>query len=232
MREDAEALRRRLYSPGAEADDVYRYRAAGGGSEAVPVAVRVRRPRRRPRVRIVLVAAIAVLLVAAALGVARFSTQPVSTGPAPTPLAVDPADRQGFEQNLAEGKAAGIAAYLITTAPLPRFRGTSRFDTIEDKGVGGGVVTLAPVDAAAVSGRTSVFLVVDVPAQVGWSTLRRQVDPSGEERFVPEVHRESRQQAGILTIHTYRYASGDRPVELQVEAPDGVRWGAVVVFSD
>lgn len=230
MREDAEALRRRLYAPGAEGDDVERYRAAGGGAEAAPK----RRTVRRPRAGVGLVTAIVLvlILVVVGIGVARFATHPVPTGPAPTPLAVDAADRQSFEQNLEQGRAAGIAAYLITTRTLPRFSGATRFETLEDKGVGDGVVTLAPVDAAAVQGRATVFLVVDVPGQVGWSTLRRRGDPAGEEQLVRQVHREGQQQPGIVTVHTYRYSSGNRPVELQVDAPDGVRWGAAVVFSD
>lgn len=228
MREDAEALRRRLYAPGAEGDDVDRYRAAGGGAEAAPR----RRTVRRPRAGIVLVAAIAVVLVVVGIGVARITARPTPTGPAPTPLAVDATERRGFEQNLEQGRAAGIAAYLITTGTLPRFSGATRFDTIEDKGVGDGVMTLPPIDAAAVQGRATVFLVVDVPGQVGWSTLRRTFDPAGAQQLVPQVHREGQQQAGIVTVHTYRYSSGNRPVELQVAAPEGVRWGAAVVFSE
>lgn len=229
MREDAEALRRRLYAPGAEGDDVDRYRAAGGGAEA---AAPRRRTVRRPRASAVLVTAVILVLIVVGIGVARIAARPTPTGPAPTPLAVDAADRRGFEQNLEQGRAAGIAAYLITTRTLARFSGATRFDTIEDKGVGDGVITLPPIDAAAVEGRATVFLVVDVPGQVGWSTLRRTFDQAGAQQLVPQVHREGQQQPGIVTVHTYRYSSGNRPVELEVVAPDGVRWGAAVVFSD
>ncbi|WP_375407255.1 hypothetical protein [uncultured Amnibacterium sp.] len=226
VREDAEALRRRLYAPGAERDDVDRYRAAGGGAEADS------RRRTVGTLRAVAVLITAIVVVVVAIGVARTAVHPVPAGPAPTPLPVDAADRQGFEQNLERGTAAGIAAYLITTEPLPRFRRATRFDTIEDRGVGDGVVTLAPVDAAAARGRATVFLVVDVPAQVGWSTFRSRDDAAGEQHLVRQVHREGGQQPGIPTIHTYRYSSGNRPVELRVDAPDGVRWGTAVVFTD
>jgi hypothetical protein len=171
-------------------------------------------------------------LVVAAVGVARSAAEAGPTGPAPTPLAVSADDRQSLENSLANGNAAGIAAYLLTTPTLPRFADATRFETIEGKGVGDGVVTLAPVSAAAVEGRATVLLVLEVPAEAGWTTRRRRVDPSGEQQYVRQVHRASRQEAGVITVHTYRYASGDRPVELRVDAPDGVRWGAAVVFSD
>jgi hypothetical protein len=231
VREDAEALRRRLYAPGAAGDDVERYRAAGGGAEAAPPR-QADRPPPRGRIRFLVAAAILAALVVSGLGIARLTAPTAPVAAAPTPLAVTPDDRRSFEDELASGNAAGIAAYLLTTRPMPRFRGTTRIATIEGSGIGKGTVTLSPVDAEAVSGRATVLLVLEEPAEAGWTTYRRRVDPSGEQDYVRQTRRAGMQQAGVLTAHTYRYGSGDRPVELRVDAPDGVRWGAAVVFTD
>jgi hypothetical protein len=232
VREDAEALRRRLYAPGAAVDDVDRYRAAGGGAEALVPEPGPPVPRRRSRLTAGVVAAVAVALVAGGVGLARSAAQPGPVAPAPTPLAVSAEDRGDFEQNLEAGNAAGIAAYLLTSRPLAAFHGTTRIDTLEDTGVGDGTVRLSPVDAEAVQGRATVLLVTEEPAQVGWTALRRRIDVSGEEEYVPQVRRAGMQAAGVPTLHQYRYAAGDRPVELHVDAPQNVRWGVAVVFSD
>jgi hypothetical protein len=232
VRDDAEALRRRLYAPGAAGDDVDRYRAARGGAEAQQEAPDRTAPRPRSRAGTGVAVAIAVALALGGIGVARVAARPQSTSPAPTPLAVEAADRGSFEQNLALGNAAGIAAYLLTTRPLPIFRGATRFDTLEDTGVGDGTVVLSPVVAEAVAGTATVLVVTDQPALIGWTTLRRKIDVSGEQEYVRQVRRESMQTAGVLTGHRFRYAPGNRPVELRIEAPEGVRWGAAVVFSD
>ncbi|RIX27788.1 hypothetical protein [Amnibacterium setariae] len=266
-REDAEALRRRLYAPGADAADVERFRAAGGVAPAprVPASARVRRaapevevrpvpvrppeplpldaepsapgasdaPRGGPRGRGLLVVAIVAVLAAGGLVAVRLALPPTSNAPSATPVAVDAADRAAFDENLVIGNAAGIAAFLVThRRPLPAIADATRYFTVEEHGTGEGLVTLSPVSSAAIEGRATVVLVVDAPARVGWRSLRRQVDSSGEQRYTTQVERAGQQEPGVPTTHTYRYARGDRPVELRIDVPDGVRWGAAVVFTD
>jgi hypothetical protein len=235
VREDAEALRRRLYAPGASSDDVDRYRGAGGGRERrsrrAPRPARAPGPPRRRRPVLLAVATVLVLIVGGVV-VDRLDAPTGPTTPAPTPLAISGADRGGIEDELAQGNGAGIAAYLVTHPSQPALRSATRFDTVERHGIGDARVTLSPVDAEAVQGRATVLFVLGERGRAGWTSLRREVDSSGEQLLVRQVHRESEQEAGVLTTHTYAYAAGDRPVELRVTAPDGVRWGIAVVYTD
>lgn len=244
-REDAEALRRRLYAPGASDEDLDRFRSSGGVEPAVrtgrsappppeptaaaaPVAVRA--PARRRRT--VLVVAAVVVLIAGGLGAVRLLADPGPTAPAPTPVAMAAQDRRDVEDYLAAGDYAGISAFLVTHRALPQLQDATRNDIVERMGTGDAVVTLSPVPPQAVSGRATVLLVIGGGGRAGWTTLRREVDSTGEQRYVPQVRREGFQQSGLITTHTYRYTAGNRPVELRVAVPPGVRWGAAVVFTD
>lgn len=240
MREDAEALRRRLYSRGASEADLERYRQAGGTAEpgggrveptsAAPRAPRV--PARRRGLRAAVVAVVAVAVLGGGIAVSRLTAGSRPAAPTPTPIAMSERDRSGLRQNLALGDYAGIAAFLVTHRAPESLQTATRADTVERTGVGDGTVSLSPVSAQAVSGRVTVLVVLAESANADWTTLRRSMDPSGEQRYVRQVQRAGPQEAGVLTTHTYRYSSGDRPIELRVSAPDGVRWGAAAVFTD
>lgn len=175
----------------------------------------------------------AVVLVGGVVAVRAASSDPVEDLPAPRQLAADRADRQAFEENLAVGGQAGISAYLVTH-PSPRgLRGATRFDTIERNGAGPAAIDLTPVPPEAVSGgRATVLLVLAESGRAVWSTVRRERDSSGQERYVRQVRRGGEQLAGVLTATTFRYGAGDRPVRLRIDVPDGARWGVAVVFSD
>jgi hypothetical protein len=252
VREDAEALRRRLYAPGASDADRARYAALGAGDDAAPAPVEhapvevsaapvdaapgtpppASAPARRRRARTLIIgAAVVVALIVGGITAARLAADGRPSGPPPTPIAMTDEDRQSLRDNLTVGGYAGIAAYLLTHRVLP-LTGATRIDPVEGKGVGKGVVSLSPVSPETVRGRATVLFVTAGAAEVTWTTLRRKVDASGEQLYVSQVQRSGFQQGGQLTTHMYRYASGDRPVELRVDVPDGVRWGAAVVFSD
>jgi hypothetical protein len=245
-REDAEALRRRLYAPDASAEDVDRYRAVAPRAEVVdqaepipadapaplaPEPLRRARPARRRRVPLVVTGLVLAAVVAVALVVPRVVDRPADRV-APAVVSSDAQDRVAFLQNLDIGNQAGIAAYLVTHEPPPGLTGSSRYFTIERAGVGDRQIELGRVPADAIKGRATVLLVLGADGEAGWRTLRREVDSTGEQRYVPQRTRGGQQAAGVLTGTTFRYADGDRPVLLRVDAPAGVRWGVAVVFSD
>jgi len=245
VREDPEELRRRLYAPGASDADRDRYEAAGAVAKAAPAepvqvapasAVAAPPPpdapvRRRRRGTLIAGAAVVVALLVGGITAARLAADGRPSGPAPTPVAMSDEDRRSVEENLTLGNYAGIAAFLVTHRVLS-LGNPSRVETVEKMGVGNGTVRLSPVPPETVRGRATILFVTAGSAQAGWTTLRREVDPSGEQQFVQQVQRSGFQQGGQITTHTYRYSSGDRPVELRITVPDGVHWGAAVVFTD
>lgn len=244
-REDAEALRKRLYAPDASGEDIERYRTAAIEVQppAAPRAPAVddaepepSAPVPRRRRRLLVVAAVAtVLVVLAGVGVAAVriaqAQQPTDLRAA-TEIATNGTDREAFGENLALGNTAGIAAYLVTNPSPPSMRGGTRYFTIERDGTGAGAVDLSPVPADTVSGRATVLLVLGGDAVASWTAFRRSVDSAGEQQYVRQAVRGGPQRAGVLTATTFRYRSGDRPVRLVLDVPDGVRWGVAVVFSD
>jgi hypothetical protein len=245
VREDPEELRRRLYAPGASDADRDRYEAVGAVAKAAPVEPVQAEPvqpvpappppaapvRRRRVGALIAGAAVVVALLVGGITAARLAADGRPSGPPPTPVAMSDEDRRSVQENLTLGNFAGIAAFLVTHRVLS-LGNPSRVETVEKMGVGNGVVRLSPVPPETVHGRATVLFVTAGSAQAGWTTLRREVDPAGEEQFVRQVQRSGFQQGGQITTHTYRYTSGDRPVELRVSVPDGVRWGAAVVFTD
>jgi hypothetical protein len=243
VREDPEELRRRLYAPGASGDDIDRYRAAGTASKAAAPKAPAATPEvaapsgeapanRHGRLRAVVVAVVVVLVIAGGITAARFAADGRPSGPPPMAVAMSDEDRRSVQDSLARGNYAGIAAFLVTHRAIKHLEHANRIDTIERMGVGDGTVLLSPVPAEAVQGRATVLLVLGGSGQAGWTTMRRRIDPSGEQLYVRQVQRSGFQEGGLITTHTYRYASGNRPVELRVSAPAGVHWGAAVVFSD
>lgn len=245
VREDPEELRRRLYAPGASDADRARYEAVGPAPKAVPAEpepVEVATPptapppppapvRRRRLGTALAGAALVVTLLVGGVTAARLAADGRPSGPPPTPVPMSDEDRRSVQENLTLGNYAGIAAFLVTHRVL-QLGNPTRVETVEKMGVGTGTLRLAPVPAETVRGRATVLVVTAGSAQVDWTTLRREVDPSGEQQYVRQVERTGFQAGGQITTHTYRYASGDRPVELRVSVPDGVRWGAAVVFTD
>lgn len=231
-REDAEDLRRRLYAPGASPADVDRYRVVEPPAHEAPVPEAL--PAGPARRRYLLTAAVVVVAAVVATGVtvARLSAATESPLLAPTPIAMSAEDRADSEQFLADGDGGGIAAFLLTHRVTPQLASATRFTTLEDAGTGDGTFEVTGVPAVAFQGRATVLLVLEHDGDARWTTFRRQVDPSGEQRLVRQRARGGHQDAGVITTDTFRYGSGDRPIEVRVQAPAGDRWGIAVVLTD
>jgi hypothetical protein len=239
----AEELRRRLYGGDATDEDRARYRAVLEATKprelpetaALPApamlparAAAAVRPR---RLLLPISAGIAAVAVAAGIGLAVLTRAPaVPPGRPPSAVAVDGETRSEFVQNLAGGGAAGIAAYLVTHRSPAALRGATRFYTIERNGVGPEAVVLSPVPPETSEGRATVFLVVEWPGTAGWSAYGWRSTDGGP--LQPEARRAGHQEGGVPTSATFAYRPGRPPVQLNIDVPAGVRWGAAVVFSD
>ena len=231
-RDDTEDLRRRLYAPGASAADVERFHGAEAAPRDVVVEVAPPPPARPRRLLPLLAVGVLGLMVVVGLAVARATTASQAAIQAPTPVRMTADDRQEIEHNLADGNGAGIAAFLLTHRAPRGLVDVRRAFTVERTGTGDGVAEIAPVTAETFQGHATVLLALERSGEAGWTLYRRQVDPTGEQQLVAQRQRRGAQDAGALTTDTFRYASGDRPVQVHVEAPAGVRWGIAIVFSD
>jgi hypothetical protein len=135
-------------------------------------------------------------------------------------------------QNLADGGTAGIAAYLVTHPSPRQLRSAGRFFTIERNGTGPGSISLNGVPPEADEGRATVFLVLQVEGRGDWTAYRVREQTDDPSPLQPVARRAGILRSGVLTDATFRYGRGGRPVRLDLDVPDGVRWGAAVVFSD
>lgn len=232
-RESDESLRRRLYDADASEADLQRYRdllAARLADRAVaPPAVDVievaapEAPPAPPHRLLRWGTAAAVVAIAVTVGVVLFVTRP-EPAPAPTTVAIDGQTRSDFIAQLGTGGAAGIAAYLVTHPTPPGMRGATRFDTVEVHGVGSATKTLGRPATGTDLGRATVLVVTASAADLTWTAAKAD--------GTPLASRGGTLLAGALTTATFRYAAGSRPQRLVIDVPDGVRWGAAVVYSD
>ncbi len=237
---DPDALRRRLYRPGADGEDVARYRAALPAPPApdAPAAPGPPPPRRLPR----LLPAAAGALVVAGLVAAVVQTRP-APAPAPSPTAagtadegvlpVPAADRARFVQALAGAQPPGVAQYLVLhPSARPRaVAAATRAVVDEHQGVGSLTVPLRPDFAARSGGRITVVLVADRSLPLRWTILREAVRPDHRQYEQTVGQRLLRPEPGALQSATVRYV-GAAPESLRVEVRDGMRWDAVVAFTD
>lgn len=232
-REDAEVLRRRLYAPGASAADVAHYRGLVPAVALPTDPV----PRRGFRPRSLLVPLVVVAVIVSGVAIARVAASaatvpvvPVVLPPQRIPLSS--ADRASIRTALASRDDIAVAGFLVAHRAPPALLTATRSLLVEQTGTGRATVDLDPDSAATFQGRATVLLVLERSAEVGWTTYRRRVDPSGVRALERQQQRRGSQEAGGLTGDTFRYSSGDRPVEIRVDAPAGTRWAVEVVFTD
>lgn len=237
--EDREALRRRLYRPGASPADVAAYagredpRPAPLSPERAPVP-----PVRSRRLPAVAVLTAAVLIAAVALTRAGHpARERPAPDPTPTPAAVvetvvrtATADRNGFVRALTAADRAGIGPWLDRHAErLPGVLAqATRSDTLEFTGSGSRTLLLDPPSVGDDGGHVTVLAVTAVDARLTWTLLGDAPDLA---RGAVAGTRTAVQRAGALTSSSVDWLPGRRPGTLLVVAPDGVRWGVAAVFS-
>lgn len=245
--ESPDGLRRRLYAPGATEEDVEAYRTVAGHqpepASPQPLPAPTSTPARRRRTGLLAAGGVLLVVVVATAGIAVAGGRvagPVPTGtaravavPVQTTLPIAVSARLEFVRNLEAGRLAGLLPFFLNT-PAARptaIRTVGRAASDEFRGVGAGTIALEPSALAARRGRMTVLLVVDTVDGFEWRATRlaQTNDRSGPE--VPVARRAGVLQPGEVGTTTITYRGG-APTSLQVLVGPGVRWGAVVVFTD
>ncbi|MBW4040827.1 MAG: hypothetical protein HIU86_01695 [Acidobacteria bacterium] len=224
MTEEGEALRRRLYRPGADDEDVAAYRSVAERDPEGHVDPDPAPPRTLPRLpaRPVLVATgvLAVLVVVSALLLQAAQAPPAAAGPTPLPTRAVPAlTAARFAAAVARGDDAGLGAWWDPAAPF-----------LEEHGSGDGTVLL-PASASDGSGRLTVLLVLAADGTAGWSAARLVIHDDRTIHLRTESSAFGSLRAGVPAIGRSDFAAGHRPMRLFVQAPGGIRWGVAAIIT-
>lgn len=231
MTADDEALRRRLYRPGAGEEDVVAYLAATPEPARRAAPPDAPPPARRPWRGRVIVGAAVLGAVAAALLIGRSApataerprpvAAPVRTAP-PAPLptsSVDPATRAAFVRKVAMGGDAGLALWW-----------DGRPGLVEAHGVGSATVAL-PVPRSGRAGHLTVLLVVGADGSAAWDAARFVIHDDRTIHLAAVGGAAGLLRAGIPTAARVDYPAGERPQRLRLRLPADLQWGAAVVDS-
>ncbi|GAA2753642.1 hypothetical protein [Amnibacterium kyonggiense] len=234
MEDPLDSLRRRLYESGSTAADVEAYRAAEAERLVVEPPATPKVARRRGRRG--LVAAGVVLLVAAgvALVVVRPAVRPAERpAPAASGIAAPVATRARFAAALDAGRDPGLLDWLNAhpKALLASLRSAGRADSTAFTGAGPTTMTLSPTTEEERAGHLTVVLVTDRAARYVWraTVVAQHNDRSGPEP--PVAAHEGGARRGAPVSGTVGY-DGGVPTRLTLLLPTGVRWAAVVVYTD
>ncbi|MGT2427193.1 hypothetical protein [Amnibacterium kyonggiense] len=215
-----EALRRRLYRPGADEADVAAYRSAVAQREdpaAGPPARAAAPPRRRWRPAAL--AATLLVLVGTPFALHLVAAPPAPTAtPLPTARVAD-ATAARLVAALDAGRDAGLGPWLPPGAPA-----------LETRGTGSATVAL-PVSPSGSGGRLLVVLVSDRDATAGWATARFVIHDDRTIHLRTATSVVGAVRAGVPARSRVVYAAGQRPQRLLVRAPADVRWGVAIVFA-
>jgi hypothetical protein len=220
--EEGEALRRRLYRPGAVDEDVAAYLAVTEREpepDDPPPAPRILRPPRRATV--VAAAVLAVLIgVSALLLQTTRAGPPPAAGPTPLPThVVSPETAARFESALKRGDDAGLGVWWDSTAPF-----------VEEHGSGDGTVLL-PASASGDGGSLTVLLVLAADGTAGWSAARLVIHDDRTIHLQTEASAFGALRAGVPAVGRLDYSPQHRPLRLFVQASASTRWGVAAVIS-
>ena len=215
--DDLEALRRRLYAPGASEEDRRRYAAAApaAGADATAPTPAGPRPaaRRRRRAPLVLLAVV-VVAAGGALAAGRFA--PVRTA-APTPSAV----------RSTAVPTSGVVSGTAQRIPVD----VSGYATVAQKLQGLGEARVPLDTTAAPSGRGPLVVVLTSTDRrpIGWWALR--FGHVGDARTVPVVIGSGAPKArtGVPTVESSDW-TGAPPQTVAVRAAAGVPWTLTVAM--
>lgn len=234
---EVDALRRRMYAPGATEDDVRRYRLA---SAPVPVSTPGRapglkervRPRRRGRPAWWWMAPIAAAVAVGAIGLGAVR-QDAAPRPAPTPVVVPAAARDRFVADLRYGAATRISDYFVAHPDrLPTvLTAAHRAEVGQLAAVGPGALDLYPSAIAESGGRLTVVVVAAADAPMRWSATRDARTRGVPARPVVVASSAGSLTAGLPAAATTAYRSG-APTRIHVDLPAGVHWAAFAALTD
>ncbi|GAA4741511.1 hypothetical protein GCM10025783_10800 [Amnibacterium soli] len=224
MTDEGEALRRRLYRPGAAADDVAAYLAAAPAAPVAPVAAP---PGRRPVPGRLVAAAVVVAALAVGRSGPATAERPAPTasaqavaGPAPLPTApVDAAARAAFVRKVAVGGDAGLALWWGGPQAL-----------VEVHGAGATTIAL-PAARTDRAGHLTVLLVLGTDGTARWTAARFVIHDDRTIHLAPVAGAEGALRAGVPTVARVDYPAGRRPQRLVLQVPEGTQWGAAAVDS-
>ena len=253
--DELDALRRRLYSPDATDGDRAAF-AAAEAARAVPEpviasAIVVEPPPPTPgaptssvpaRWRILAIGGATALVLVSAVLVAvghPFAPRPVPATATPSPqvsvigsISVPASAQAAFLRELRAGKDPELLAYLDAhpATLLGGLRTAGRTDTTGFSGTGPSTLNLAPQQSTT-HGHMTLVLVAESDVHFQWTptTVAESNDRSGPER--PVANLDGAAEAGQPVSGTVAY-SGGVPSRLTLLLPSGVRWGAVIVYTD
>lgn len=206
---ELDRLRRRLYRPGAEADDVRRYEAARDAAvlpvDALPTDLGVH----RSPLRFALIGAAVVLVLGAGAVLLRARPPDGALLPDRVPAVPGPV-------------APAVAAEdpTVTATRIPP--ATAVFH-----GRGAGTAWLDPGRLPARSGRLDLVLTLAETARVRWWVTRVEVGRQGESVVRLIAEQTWTQTSGVAVPVAFPYR-GAPPTSVRMEVPDGVAWSLLV----
>lgn len=234
MEDELERLRRRLYAPGSTAADVEAYRAAeaarlvvDGKAEPAPSQRHERRPLR------LVVGVLLLVAVVIAFVVARPAAHPMTAATSRGAIAVSASSRAHFAAVLDGRRDPGLLGWLYGHPEALRAASLTagRADSTEFAGTGPATVPLSPTTEKERAGHLTVVLVTDRDTRYVWraTVVAQHNDRSGPEPAVA-AHEGSALRGGPVS-GTVGY-DGGVPTRLTLLLPTGIRWAAVVVYTD
>jgi hypothetical protein len=212
---ELDRLRRRLYRPGADAEDVRRYEAARAAAAppAAPGPAAAGADRRGRPVWIVLLGGAALLLIGTSAAVVRAQTADEGRGTFGTPTPVPSAA-------VAELRAVPP----VTAVRIPPV-------TAEFHGRGAGTAWLDSAALPASSGRLDLVLTLAETARVRWWVTRIEIGRDGASIVRIIAEQTWTQTSGVAVPFAFPYR-GAPPTAVRIEVPDGVAWSLVVSAAD
>ncbi|MGT2427161.1 hypothetical protein [Amnibacterium kyonggiense] len=238
MEDPLDALRRRLYEPGSTAADVEAYRAAEaerlGAAEEPAGSVAARRGRRRgPLVAGALLVAGAAVAALAVLARPEVPSPSASTAAPAGTIAVSAGTRARFVSALEAGQDPGLLSWLFEhpEARDAALLGEGRADSTAFTGDGPTTLMLSPTSEKERAGHITVVLLTDRDARYVWqaTVVAESNDRSGPDPAVAEHDGSAGRGAPVTGTVGY---DGGVPTRLTLLLPTGIRWAAVVVYSD
>lgn len=220
-----DALRARLYRPGATAEDLRRYEDAlaattPAGSEVAEAEADAPAVRHRRRART------AALLLGAA--VAAGSLAAVSVGLA---AGAPTAHRAASSASPSTAPPSQNDLRWHPERPVTGVRLASDPGALQFHGRGAGTAKLDGRGLPSSEGRLAVLLTVADDAPVLWTATRVDVGPGSIVNVRVLAESSGRQRRAVPVPVSFLYAGGP-PTEVHVQVPQDVAWGLVVAPRD